>query len=146
MTGYDATKRILVGLLIYLLLMALNVGPASAAPFYPEVVCKEGTFHQHDIAGVYETPWMQVIVAPCGGVQVTWVNDYGEHTVVYFSEARVPTGGVVMGGYTPDPELHAYLDSVPYAAITPMEPGYIKLTSLTYDGYKVREYRLRKIT
>jgi hypothetical protein len=23
---------------------------------------------------------------------------------------------------------------------------YIKLTSLTYDGYKVREYRLRKIT
>lgn len=133
---------ILVGSLFGIACFPPHVG---AAPLHPiNAVCRPGEFNQEDMAGQYEVRYMLVEIYPCGGVVVSWINDYGEHVSVYFSDTRIPSGGVFMAGYQPDPEMGAYLDGVPYAVITPAEPGWIKLTTITPKGDIHRSYRLAK--
>jgi hypothetical protein len=132
-----ALSQVLIGEVAY-------AAPLPPQPYQPPVLCKEGAFKQDDIAGVYEQYYMRVDVQPCGGVVVHWFNEYGDHYSLYYSEARVPGGGVYIGGYMPDPEINAYLDSTPLAAITPMEPGYIRFTTASRDGQTFRSYRLMK--
>ena len=117
-----------------------------AAPLQPPntAECRPGDFRQADLAGVYESRYMMAEVEPCGWVSVAWINDYGEHVCVYLSEQRVPGGGVFMSGYIPDSDIRAYLDSTPFVAITPAEPGWIWLTTITPEGGIKRRYRLMK--
>lgn len=154
MTGQSSwvtLMRIIVGMLLGLALFLLVTRFVFAAPLQPQrptpaAPCKPDSFLQHDIAGVYENYHIQVEVFPCGGVVIFWINDWGEHAAVYYSEQRISTGGVFMAGYMPDQELGAYLDSVPYVAFRPAEPGWIQITPFSDRGEKVRDYRLKKVS
>lgn len=145
MNAWGFVLRVLiVGLLAFALLWVFT-HHAYAAPYDPNpVVCRPDVLVQQDIAGTYESTWMKVDVFPCGGLQVFWINDYGEHDAVYFSEQRIPSGGVFLSGFRPDQNINAYLDGVPFAAFQPVEPGWVRFTSVTKEGGIIREYRLRK--
>lgn len=148
-TFYSA---LLLGLLLSLVAWAFwmtrVVGAAElAAPARPvSEICQPGQFQQHDMAGTYESRYMLLIMYPCGGSALSWMNDYGEHTAVYYSEDRLPGGGVVAYGYMPDPDIHAYLDSVDVLMIKPAEPGWVHVYPVTEGGVIQRMYRLMKTT
>lgn len=137
--------RILLGMLIGLALMLSITRITHAATLQPVTsTCRANQFVQQDIAGTYENAMMYVEMAPCGEAIILWMNTYGEHGSGYLSERRISTGGVLLSGYMPDPQINSYLDSVPYVAFTPAEPGWVYLTTLTDQGQIVRRYRLRK--
>ena len=139
-----------VGLAALLLLtMRLTYAAPAQPPAAPNIVCNPGTFPQHDMAGMYESSQMLLEMYPCGGLVVFWQNDYsryygGEFSSVYFSEDRLPGGGVIAYGYRPDVRLNAYLDSVSVIAIKPVEPGWVHLYTITDTGVIKRYYRLMK--
>lgn len=122
-------------------------GSAQAEPLEystPTSQCRSNQFDQSDIAGTYEYRYMYVQIHPCGGVILAWTNDYGEHVAGYISERRILSGGVVLAGWIPDDKINAYMDSTPYAAFTPAEPGWVYLTTLTDTGQPIHRYRLMK--
>lgn len=132
---------------ILVIVFIVTTGAAHAAPRQPDPSsCRPGAFLLQDIAGTYESRYVLVEAFPCGGVSVLWMNNYGEHSSVYYAEQRIKSGGVFATGYMPDPELQVFLDRAPYIALTPAEPGWIYLTTITEQGGIVKQYRLNKTT
>lgn len=117
------------------------VQPTHAAP--AEQVCQATAFRQHDLAGTYESSAMRVIVFPCGGITIHWLNQFGEHGAAYGSYLRVPSGGVIAQGIYPDPVV-GYLDGAFILGVKPAEVGWVQIYTATNAGI-VGEYRLRKI-
>lgn len=120
-------------------------GAAHAAPLRPDQPCIGNAFQQYDMAGIYESRYVRVIMLPCGTVRVSWINDYGEHHALYYSEDRIPSGGVVAYGYQPDQNIGAYLDAVVTLLIKPAEPGWIQVATITDADTIRRVYRLQKV-
>jgi hypothetical protein len=127
--------------------IALPVAPAEAAP---PPYCQPGYFPQHDMAGVYESATMRVMVYPCGGISVAWDNAYGAHAAAYGGEGRLYGNGIMARGIMADPMTGVFLDYSLFLGIKAAERGYVEL--VTYgpspDIYNMpvrAVYRLKKV-
>ena len=128
---------ILLSLALWIVTLIAPAGPR---------ICPAGAFLQHDMAGVYEMTTMRLTVDGCGASQLDWLNYYGEHQALYYSDSRLAGGGVIAWGIQPDPILNAYLDSSQVLGIKPAEPGWIQVATFTPGGQEIQQiYRLRKV-
>jgi hypothetical protein len=131
---------------ITLMLAALMI-PATTAD---AAVCHPGAPQQHDIAGIYESPYMRLMVYPCGDISVIWANPYGTHAAAYVGNGRLNGDGVMALGTRVDQMSGTYLDDSLFLGIKASTPGYVEL--VTYgpspDIYNMpvrAVYRLKKV-
>jgi hypothetical protein len=136
-------------LLVIVIAAALAL-PASTAEAAPPPYCQPGLFPQHDIAGTYESPYMRLMVYPCGGISVIWANPYGTHAAAYVGNGRLNGDGVMALGTRVDQMSGTYLDDSLFLGIKASAPGYVEL--VTYgpspDIYNMpvrAVYRLKKV-
>lgn len=130
--------------LVSIAMIAATLLPTTAHAAPAAQLCDAGAFRQHDMAGRYVSETMVLMIYPCGGSHLTWLNDYGVHSASYSTVKRVDTGGVVARGYIPDPSSGAYLDLSTAIGYKPAEPGWIEV--ITVNGFTGGSgvYRLRK--
>jgi hypothetical protein len=106
---------------------------SAPAPIFAQPVRQGCTFdalRQDDMAGTYESSTMRLVVYPCGGVFLQWVNPYGVHTAAYRATDRLERGGVVAVGTIPDQMTNLYLDGRSMLVVKPAEPGFVQAASL----------------
>jgi hypothetical protein len=132
------------------LMLAGLIIPVATAEAAPPPYCQPGYFPQHDVAGIYESPYMRLMVYPCGGISVAWENAYGGHAAAYVGNGRLNGDGVMALGTRVDQMSGTYLDDSLFLGIKASTPGYVEL--VTYgpspDIYNMpvrAVYRLRKI-
>jgi hypothetical protein len=134
----------------YLLVIALAAALALPATTAEAATCPPGAPQQHDMAGVYESPYMRLMVYPCGGISVAWENAYGGHAAAYVGNGRLNGDGVMALGTRVDQMSGTYLDDSLFLGIKASTPGYVEL--VTYgpspDIYNMpvrAVYRLKKV-
>lgn len=117
--------------------------PTHAAPL--SQACQAGAFRQHDMAGVFVSPEsrMRVEIFACGGSYLQWDNQYGTHYAIYYSDTRLPGGGVAA---TLMPNGLIGLDGVTRVGYKPAEAGWIQVITADPYGGIYGVYRLRKVT
>lgn len=138
-------------LLIATIALAGLFSPATPAEAAPPPYCQPGYFPQHDMAGIYESPYMRLMVYPCGDISVIWANPYGTHAAAYAGNGRLNGDGVMALGTRVDQLSGTYLDDSLFLGIKASSPGYVEL--VTYgpspDIYNMpvrAVYRLKKTT
>ncbi len=133
-------------LIIALITLSLLVGVPTTTTVEAQSVCTGGTWTTEDLAGTYvsQPSLMALRIQPCGLFDLAWDNQNGRHLATYIAVKRTPKGGVVANGLMIQ-QGGWFLDNGHTIAVTPAEPGFIKI--LTYDlvTQEVRAYRLEKI-
>lgn len=134
-------------LLALLLALGILVSAPSPAVAAPSAACAGGLFTTEDMAGAYlsQPNMMALAIGPCGELILTWDNPYGRHQAVYQAVERFPGGGFIAAGVRPEQMFGVYLDNQTAIGVSPAEPGFIKIITLSPYLTDPRQYRLEKI-